>query len=498
MTGHATEVARRFSALDRALQAKGFPATSPWWLTTIERFYLTGRRQLVVRAGRRAGKSSTLCRLAVTEALYGKHKIPPGDVGVVAFISTTRDEAAQRLRTIEAILGALGVKYRRSGDAIELDGRPVVFKCFTASVAGVSGFTAILVVADEVAKWRDADTGANPATEVLASVRPTMATQPEARIVLSSSPMATLDAHYDAFEQGDNVMQIVTHAPTWVANPTLTEADTRALESDEATWKREYAAIPMTELESSLFTDAMLTGATRKEPAMLEPEPELSYAAAMDPATRVNAWTLAVSTSRFTAEGLLKKSIARVQEWRGSKSAPLSPDQVLREIAAICGPYRVRHVTTDQWSGDAMRDIARRHGIHLLEDVATQMRKSELYEGLRTRIVDGQIELPPDPQVKVDLLAVRRKITRAGPTIELGHSPDGRHADYAPAIALAVDAYTRPPPAAKPELSTEEWERQAAEHRRQEHRRQQLRQHGNSRRRLEEHELRRAILRARG
>lgn len=45
-----------FVALDRALVAKGFHPTSPWWLETLARFYASGRRQLVIRAGRRAGK----------------------------------------------------------------------------------------------------------------------------------------------------------------------------------------------------------------------------------------------------------------------------------------------------------------------------------------------------------------------------------------------------------------------------------------------------------
>ena len=182
---HASDVLARFAALDRLLVAKGFPPTSPWWVDTLTRFYGRPARQLVIRAGRRAGKSSTLCRLAVVEALWGRHAVPPGDVGTVAIVSTTRDEAANRLATIEAILRAIGVAFRRSGDTIDATSlatkHPIRFKTFTASVSGVVGFTAICVICDEVARWRDVDTGTNPAKQVLASIRPTMATQPEAR-----------------------------------------------------------------------------------------------------------------------------------------------------------------------------------------------------------------------------------------------------------------------------------------------------------------------------
>jgi hypothetical protein len=74
--------------------AKGWPALSAWWMETLTRFVTSRRRQLVCRVGRRGGKSSTLCRFAVAFALaYDCRSIPPGDIGVVAFISVSRDEA---------------------------------------------------------------------------------------------------------------------------------------------------------------------------------------------------------------------------------------------------------------------------------------------------------------------------------------------------------------------------------------------------------------------
>lgn len=235
----------RLAALDRALVAHGWPALSPWWRETFARFLASGRRQLVVRAGRRAGKSSSLCRLAVAFALaYDTRQIPPGDVGTIAFVSTTRSEASQRLRTIRAMLDAIGVAWRPTDGGLELVDRPIVFRVFACTIASVSGFTSILVVADEVAKWRDAETGANPATEVLAALRPTMATQPDARIVLSSSPLGPADAHARAFAEGETDHQIVAFAQSWTANPTLNVDQLRRDEPNPAIFDREYGAIP--------------------------------------------------------------------------------------------------------------------------------------------------------------------------------------------------------------------------------------------------------------
>ncbi len=183
--------------------------------------------------------------MAVAFALaYEVRNIPAGDVGVVAFISVNKKEATSRLRTIKSILDAISVKWKPIPDGVELEGRPVIFQTFACTVGAVSGFTSILVIADEVSKWINEDTGTNPAGEVLAAVRPTMATQDAGRIVLSSSPMGFKDAHALAFDEGDTNHQQVVKAESWIANPTLTEAKTRGLEPHEATWRREYAAVP--------------------------------------------------------------------------------------------------------------------------------------------------------------------------------------------------------------------------------------------------------------
>ncbi len=258
-------LASRVRAVARALERAGYHHVPDWWLDTLGQWLRSGRRQLVLRVGRRGGKSSTLCMLAVAVLLYGNFAVPLGDVGCVAIVSVSRDEALGRLRTIEAMLRALGVPFRsgRWSDSIELAGRPLAVRVFTASIAGVSGFTGVFALCDEVAKWRDRDTGANPAREVLATLRPALATVPDARIVLASSPMSTVDAHHEAFARGETEQQLVSHAPTWVANPSLTEAQTRELEPDPRLWAREYAAEPL-DAAALIFQPEQIQDALRR------------------------------------------------------------------------------------------------------------------------------------------------------------------------------------------------------------------------------------------
>ena len=453
-------IVQRLHALDRLLVREGFPATSPWWLATLERFYESARRQLVLRVGRRGGKSSTLCRIAVVEALYGEHRIPPGDIGVVAIISTTRDEASQRLRTIRAILDALSVKYRPIEGGIELVDRPVCFKVYTASIAGVSGFTCVCTICDEVSKWKDADTGANPAKEVLASLRPTMATQASARIFLSSSPLGHLDAHAEAFDRGDDSFQVTAFAPTWVANPTVTEAATHELESNEDRWRREYGAIPFEGDEASLLSAALLDRSTRSTPGDLPRERGVYYVAAMDPGFVANAWTLVIAGKRLI-EGRIKRSIVCTREYRGTSSAPNNPDTILADIAKVCRTYGIEGVLSDQYEKYSLAAVALRYGIGVWQPTGGAVERLARYEGLVTQMSDGEVDLPPHKQLRADLLAIRQKLTPNGFTIHLPVTSDGRHADFAPSVVLGLAHAETPPegPSAEtPVFMSQEWE----------------------------------------
>jgi hypothetical protein len=459
---------------DERLVAASFPPISPWWWDTLGGFYGRDLRQLVLRVGRRGGKSSTLCRVGVCEALHGDHSIPPGDVGVVAIVSTTKPEARERLRTVRAILDALKVGHHPIEGGLELDTKPRAFKVFAGTIAGVSGFTSICVLCDEVAKWRDADTGANPATEVLASIRPTMKTQPNARIFLSSSPVGRLDAHAAAFDEGETSLQIVAHAPTWAANPTLSEASTRKDEPDELIWQREYAAVPIDGEVASLFSPVTIDAATRAE-LTRSADPGCSDAAGMDPGTKRNAWTIVLAGKRWVG-GRIKLCVLRCMEWRGTQSQPLKPEVVMQEIAEIVSPHRLHHVHTDHWSVDALAAVGRmprkvRVGpdlidwpLYLIPWRYSQAEKLRGYETIRVGLETGAVELAPVPQLRRDMLAVQKIVTRNGLTVDFGESPDGRHADFAPALLLALDraAILPDPPnpvaKAEDERLVEEWD----------------------------------------
>jgi hypothetical protein len=201
-------------------------------------------------------------------------------------------------------------------------------------------------------------------------------------------------------------------------------------------------------IEESFFSAVELDRAAKRPERELAPVVGQSYAAAMDPATRSNAWTLVIATR----EGK-KRRIVLARQWQGSRLDPLSSREVLSEIARLCSLYRVDTVMTDQYYVDALRDIAReaqwtegdgrvvRYPLRLAQSTFTTSELVERWKALRLRINDGDVELSPDPMFLADLRRVRKRVTQSGIAIQLPETSDGRHCDYAPAALLALSRY---------------------------------------------------------
>lgn len=393
--------------IDRLLVAAGFPETSPWWRAELGRFLRSGRRRWVIRAGRRAGKSSTLCRLAVAVALAGDWSIPPGDRAVIAIVSVDRDEAAGRLRTIRAILDALRVPYAERADEIELPDRRLAFAVTTCSVRGTVGFTSVLVIGDEMARWESRDDKANPAREVMASLRPTMATVPSAFEVDVSSPWGTDDYHAELFDAGNDEHQVVSFAPTWIANPTLTEARTRELEPDPRVWSREYAAEPGATVSAAL--DAVDVAAA----FTLAPSPRGAPFCCIDASSlRGDAFTWILGHSdedRF--------SVTDVDGVGGDALRQVSMAEVVRRISARAKAHGCSTVYGDQREAASLESLFAAERIRLVTYAWSQPTKDAAFSWLRRAFRERRIALCEHAGLRRELAAVKARLVPSGATL---------------------------------------------------------------------------------
>jgi hypothetical protein len=238
---------------------------------------------------------------------------------------------------------------------------------------------------------------------------------------------------YDLWEQhfGKPGRILVVRAPTLVMNPAFDRAEYDALKARNPDAAASEYDVEWLDVESSMLPMADIERAMRPPQARL---PRYQYVAAMDPATRGNAWTLAIAT-KVDHDHV---RIVYTRQWVGSRQKPLSPLEVLKEMAPILHSYGINSVATDQYASDALKDLARPLNVFVWEVPSTQQTNFEMFEDVRVWLREGRLEITDDPQVKTDLAGIKKRVGRLGVSIELTKTPDGRHCDYAPSIARAL------------------------------------------------------------
>ena len=109
--------------------------------------------------------------------------------------------------------------YRDRDESIELTNRCVI-EVQTASHRGTRGYTVPCVILDEVAFWLSE--GANPDAEIIAALRPSMATL-GGKLIALSSPYARRGVLWNAYRRHYGVAGriLVAQAPSLTMNPTL-------------------------------------------------------------------------------------------------------------------------------------------------------------------------------------------------------------------------------------------------------------------------------------
>lgn len=443
-------------AIERELVGAGWPKMSPWWHAQLRSFYASGRRRMVLRVGRRGGKSSTLCRVVVAEVLYGRHPVPPGDAGVFMILSVKKEDAVERINTIESILQVLGEQFDRIGERIELRVRGArrVIKAMAANFRTVVGGTAIGILADEMARWRDDRTGANPAVEVMRSIRPSLLTMPNAREFDSSSAFSTIDYHHEMFSQGNTDRQIAAMAPTWVANPTLTEADTRELEEDNETWQREYACVPMGAGELAFFDPREIDAAVGP---MVTPEPGDILTAGADFGFR-NDWSaIYLAAQRETDENGTHYHPIDLLVLKPTAEHALRPSDTVSRFAAVLSRFGVPCVMADAHYRESIVEHLEEHDLAF---AAAPADVPKTYTRLRALLHQGRLTLPDDPDLLRNLKGVTGTPTATGRiSIRLPRGAGGGHADNVAALVLACwqrDGHRVPHPDNRPRWEQEE------------------------------------------
>jgi len=199
------------------------------------------------------------------------------------------------------------------------------------------------------------------------------------------------------------------------------------------------------EPESAFFALAELDRVTRKAPHHTPLDKQATYFAAMDPATRRNAWTLLIGARFFDDDGNTRVVIAYARQWLPKPDKPLDPNWVFPELREDLALYGINEVWTDGHASDFVVALGATKGVIVHVEKNTQAENVKMFDALKLRVLTETIQLHPEQAVKGDLLAVRKQVTNQAQRMVLPITPDGRHCDYAPAAALLNEIATTAP-----------------------------------------------------
>ena len=383
--------------------------------------------ELWLAVGRRGGKSHAAGLLAIYEACFTDHRdrLAPGEVATCMVIASDRRQARAVMRYISGLVNEnpmlRRMVLRENSEAIEFTNRAAI-EVHTASHRAVRGYTLSAAILDEIAFWHVE--GANPDVEIIAALRPALATL-GGKLVALSSPYARRGVLWNAYKRhfGHESPVLVAQAPSMTMNPTLPQrVIDEAMKDDAARAAAEYLAQFRTDI-ASLIDPTLIADATRPKPKELPRASRTFYHAFVDPAGGgQDEFTIAIGHCEGDAVVL-----DLVRGLHGS------PAQIAKEYSALMLSYGIRRATGDRYAGRWPRDEFQKHGVQY---EVSELDRSALYLEFLAAINSGCVELPPDQKLERQLQSLERRTGRSGKDM-IDHPPGG-HDDLANAVAGLV------------------------------------------------------------
>lgn len=399
--------------------------------------------ELWLVCGRRAGKSTIAALLSLYKGITADPKLfaKEDELVVIPVIAADRKQARVLLGHLRSFARTLElrkyVKRVELKDSIEL-ANGITIEIQTSSSRSTRGYTAVSIVADEVAHWPTE--GSDPADEILAAITPTMGTVPDPLLLALSNPHEPRGPLFDSvtkyYGQPNDDGVLVVVADTLSLHPSFSRAVIkRAFTRDAVKAASEYGdpdtgKILFRQGSSALFDQAPVDAAVFSGRRELPPVDGVTYRGFLDAAQGArsgDSMTLAIAHQH---EG--KAVVDCVIERR----PPFDPMRVLvNDFAPVLGRYRVTRVTGDNVSRGFVESTLR--NLSIAFDVST-MDKSALYLNLLSLINSGAVELLDDPTLRLQILSLQRYPTSGGKD-RVDH-PRGKpyHDDVSNSVAGAV------------------------------------------------------------
>ncbi len=394
----------------------------------------TEQREGTIIAGRRAGKTTIAAIIACFEALRD-HGLPAGQDGYIMLLAPTLKQSRVAFRYICKNLRNSPLLSKHiigvTKDEITLDNN-IVIGCYACTHDGVRGHTVVAVICDEIGYWPVDEDAANPAHEVLTALRPSMATVRNAKLIKISTPYTKSGVLWEDSQRRDELDYPVWQVSTFDMNPTITpqmvESERRRSEEN---YRREYLA-EFTDAVNGWIVPEILDPCIVPGRRELPYHRDMSYVAAIDPASRKNDFALVI-VHRLPDRTIVVDKVAR---WAGTKNFPLPFESVLGQIKQILESYSINSVTGDQYYCDAIGQQLLNLGIVYKIFIFGSQTRGKIFSQIKHLLVQGKIEIPDDIELLRELRNLREEKTPRG---QIDVRPTTGNDDTAVAFALAVN-----------------------------------------------------------
>jgi hypothetical protein len=386
--------------------------------------------ELVGVVGRRGGKSRAIAASACYLAGLCDHRdvLVPGERGVLLCIAPDQRQAHIVLDYCEAIFRSTPMLQQliasRTSDTLSLT-NGVDIEVRSASFRRLRGHTFIAAIADEAAFYFSDESSANPDSEILAAVRPGLATT-GGLLAMISSPYAKRGELYEAHKRhygaaGDPRI-LVAQGTSRDFNPSLPQSVVdRALERDHAAASAEYLAQFRCDIEGFVSREQVECCVER---GMRERAPVdgIRYFSFTDPSGG-SADSMACAVGHMDSDMLVVDALREIK-------SPFDPESAVEEIAQLLALYKVDQTTGDRYSAMWCSQAFEKRSIKY-EDA--EQNKSQLYLEMLPRINAKTIRLLDHPRAINQICLLERRTSRGGRD-SIDHPPN-THDDVANAIA---------------------------------------------------------------
>jgi hypothetical protein len=394
-------------------------------------------REVRLLCGRRAGKSLIAALIAVFLAFFRDYTpyLAPGEVATMMVIAADRRQARVIMRYVRAFTKGVpmlaSLVIRETRESLELSNR-VVIEVHTASFRTIRGYSCGCCCNDEECFWPASEMSAEPADEILAAERPSLATIPSSLLLSLSSPYARRGPMYESYRDSfgkDDSPVLFWKAPSLRMNPALDrkvidEAYGRDPIAAAAEWGADFRS-DIERFVSRETVDACL----KKGCTELPYAANTKYFAFVDPSGgSSDSMTLAIAHPV-----IVQQYSGAVLDLACEVRPPFSPDKVVADFANVLYTYKIREVTGDRYGAEWVRERFRTAGIDYR---ASDLSRSEIYLEFLPLLNSGRVKLLDNPKLVAQITGLERHVLRSGAET-IDHAPGG-HDDVANAAAGAL------------------------------------------------------------